>query len=58
MRKLAGARQALPDCVLRARIVCLSWEDLRVPAIAEELGCHEQTVRRWLLRFNAAGVDG
>jgi transposase len=27
-------------------------------AIAAEAGCHENTVRRWLHRFNAAGLDG
>jgi transposase len=58
IRKLAGARHAPADWILRARIVSLSWEGLRVPAIAEQLGCHEQTVRRWLVRFNADGVDG
>lgn len=58
IRKLAGARHAPADWILRASIVSLSWEGLRVPAIAEQLGCHEQTVRRWLVRFNTAGVDG
>lgn len=58
IRKLAGARHAPADWILRARIVSLSWEGPRVPAIAEQLGCHEQTVRRWLVRFNDAGVDG
>jgi transposase len=58
IRKLAGARHAPADWILRARIVSLSWKGLRVPAIAGQLGCHEQTVRRWLMRFNAAGVDG
>jgi transposase len=58
IRKLAGARHAPADWILRARIVSLSWKGLRVPVIAEQLGCHEQTVRRWLERFNAAGVDG
>lgn len=58
IRKLAGARHAPADWILRARIVSLSWNGLRVPVIAEQLGCHEQTVRRWLVRFNTAGVDG
>ncbi|WP_285859899.1 helix-turn-helix domain-containing protein [Kocuria rosea] len=58
IRKLAGARHAPADWILRARIVSLSWEGLCVPVIAEQLGCHEQTVRRWLERSNAAGVDG
>ena len=29
-----------------------------VPAIAARVGCHENTVRRWLHRFNAVGLDG
>jgi len=29
-----------------------------VPAIAVQLGCHEKKVRRWLHRFNAAGLAG
>src|SRR5437773_12485410 len=36
----------------------LSWDGLDVAAIAAEVGCHENTVRRWLHRFNAAGIDG
>src|SRR5574340_107009 len=58
IRRLAGARHAPADWIQRGRIVALSWDGLRVPAIADELGCHEQTVRRWLERFGAAGVDG
>ena len=38
--------------------MALSWDGLTVPAIAAEVGCHENTVRRWLHRFNAAGIDG
>jgi transposase len=26
-------------------------------AIAAEIGCHQNTVRRWLHRFNTAGID-
>ncbi len=58
IRRLAGARHAPADWVQRGRIIALSWDGLRVPAIAEQLGCHEQTVRRWLERFNAGGLDG
>jgi transposase len=29
-----------------------------VPQIAARLGCHAQTARRWLVRFNAEGLDG
>jgi transposase len=58
VRRLAGARHAPADWIERARIVALSWDGLAVPAIAAETGCHENTVRRWLHRFNAAGLDG
>ena len=58
IRQLAGARHAPADWIERARIVALSWDGLAVPAIAAEIGCHENTVRRWLHRLNAAGVDG
>ena len=58
IRGLAGARHAPGDWIERARIVTLSWDGLAVPAIAARVGCHENTVRRWLHRFNAAGVDG
>ena len=58
IRRLAGARHAPADWSDRARIVALSWDGLAVPAIAAETGCHQNTVRRWLHRFNAAGLEG
>ena len=58
IRRLAGARHAPADWIERARIVALSWDGLAVPAIAARTGRHENTVRRWLHRFNAAGLDG
>jgi len=58
VRRLAGARHAPADWIERARIIALSWDGLAVPAIAARIGCHENTVRRWLHRFNAAGIDG
>ena len=58
IRGLAGARHAPGDWIERARIVTLSWDGMTVPAIAAEVGCHQNTVRRWLQRFNAAGLDG
>ncbi|WP_018543149.1 helix-turn-helix domain-containing protein, partial [Streptomyces sp. MspMP-M5] len=51
--KLAGARKAPADLVMRARIVNLSWAGMRVSAIAAELGCGRKAVRWWLHRFNA-----
>jgi transposase len=56
--RLAGARHAPADWSERARIVTLSWGGLAVPAIAGRLGGHPNKVRRWLHRFNAAGIDG
>jgi transposase len=58
IRRLAGARHAPADWIARARIIALSWDGLAVPAIAAEVGCHQNSVRRWLHRFNAAGLDG
>jgi transposase len=58
VRRLAGARHAPADWSERARIVTLSWDGLGVAAIAEQLGCHENKVRRWLHRFNADGTGG
>jgi transposase len=58
IRRLAGARHAPADWSGRARIVALSWDGLAVPAIAAQASCHENTVRRWLHRFNADGIDG
>ena len=58
IRRLAGARHAPADWSERARIVALSWDGLAVAEIAARIGCHENKVRRWLHRFNAAGIDG
>ena len=58
VRRLAGARHAPADWTERARIVALSWDGLGVAAIAGQVGCHENKVRRWLHRFNAEGIDG
>jgi len=58
IRKLARSRHAPGDWIARARIISLSWQGLRTARIAEELGCHPQTVRRRLHRFNTEGIDG
>jgi transposase len=58
IRKLAGSRHAPGDWIRRARMIVLSWEGKRTAAIATELGCHVQTVRERLARFNADGLDG
>jgi transposase len=56
--KLAGARHAPGDWIRRAQIITGSWDGLGTTQIAERLGCHPQTVRERLHRFNAEGVDG
>jgi len=58
IRKLAGSQRAPDDRIRRARIVARSWDGRRTAAIAAELGCHPQTVRERMVRFNAAGLDG
>ena len=58
IRKLAGARHAPADWIRRARMIVLSWQGLHTTAIAAEQGCHPQTVRERLTRFNAEGLDG
>ncbi len=58
VRKLAGSRHAPGDWIRRARMVARSWDGLRTSAIAAELGCHQETVRERLTRFNAEGLDG
>src|SRR5919206_3926695 len=58
VRKLAGSRHAPGDWIRRARMIVRSWDGLRTSAIAAELGCHPETVRERLTRFNAAGLDG
>jgi transposase len=58
VRKVAGSRHAPGDWIRRARMIARSWDGLRTSAIATELGCHPQTVRERLQRFNAHGVEG
>jgi len=58
IRRLARSRLGPRDCILRARMVALSWDGHRVPDIAAELGCHPKTVRARLARFDADGLDG
>jgi transposase len=58
IRKLAGARHAPADWIRRAQMVTLSWDGLRVPAIAQALGCSQKAVRYRLARFAADGLDG
>jgi transposase len=58
VRKLANSRHAPADWIVRARMIARSWDGLRTRAIAQELGCHPQTVRERFHRFNEEGLDG
>lgn len=58
VRKLAGSRHGPADWILHARIVARSWDGERVEAIAQELQCNPQTVRRRLHRFDGEGIEG
>ncbi len=58
IRKLAASRHAPGDWIARARMVVRSWDGWRTSVIAAQLGCHPQTVRERLARFNAEGLDG
>ena len=58
IRKLAGARHAPADWIRRAQMIALSWDGLRVPAIAAALGCSQKAVCYRLARFAAEGLDG
>lgn len=58
IRKLARSRMAPMAVIVRAQMIVASWEGKRTTTIAEELGCHAQTVRNRLQRFNEAGLDG
>lgn len=58
LKPLAASRTAPACAVERASIVWSSHQGMRVPAIAQQLGLHEQTVRLWIGRFNAPGCPG
>ncbi len=58
VKRLAQSRTAAARLVERARIVWLSAQGWRVAAIAAEVGRGEDTVRTWLGRFSAAGLEG
>jgi transposase len=58
IERLAHSRTAEARLVERARIIWQAYQGLSVPAIARDLGLHAQTVRDWLKRFNAHGLEG
>lgn len=58
LEKLVRDRNTPQKVVWRSRIVLLSADGLRAPAIAVAVGKSELTVRRWRRRFLAKGVEG
>jgi len=58
IERLARSRTAPARTVERARIVLLSRQGDTVAAVAETLGVCQDTVRRWIHRFDRRGVDG
>jgi transposase len=58
VRKLAASRHGPADWIIHARMVALSWDGERAEAIAKQLQCSAQTVRRRLHRFDAEGSEG
>src|SRR5260370_31321686 len=58
VRKLAASRHGPADWIEHARMVVGSWEGGRVEAIATELHCSAQTVRRRWHRFDTEGIEG
>jgi transposase len=58
VKRLATSRTESARTVERARVVWLSREGKRVPAIARELRVSEGTVRLWIKRFSEHGLSG
>ncbi len=56
--KLAKSHHAPADWKFHAQMVLSSWASKTPNEIAAELGCHPQTVRIHLARFNVEGVAG
>jgi transposase len=56
--RLAHSRTEPARSVERAQIIWRARQGARVPAIARALGVCEATVRPWLTRFNAGGMEG
>lgn len=58
VRKLAHSVHAPADWIVHAQMVARSWDGRSTRQIAEELGCHPETVRTRLHAFNERGLDG
>lgn len=58
LQGIVGDRNSRATHVYRARIVLLAGDGLGSTRVAHAVGKSEPTVRRWLERFAAQGVDG
>ena len=58
LRRLAASQTAPVRLARRAAIILRSAQRQTVPSIAREVGVAARTVRVWVERFNAAGLDG
>jgi transposase len=58
VRKLAHSAHAPADWIVHAKMIVRSWDGLPTRQIAEDLGCHPETVRHRLHAFNECGLDG
>lgn len=58
LERLVRSRTESVRRVERARIIWQSSQGRTVPVIAADLGISERTVRLWVKRFNADGLDG
>ena len=58
IKKWSQSRTEEARLVERAKIVQLASAGRQVPEIAETLGSHEKTVRKWLKRFAEHGPSG
>ncbi len=56
--RLAQSRTAAVRLVERGRVLDLARQGQRVPAIAQALQVSQATIRFWLKRFNARGLEG
>jgi transposase len=58
VHKLAKSHHAPADWKTHAQMVMESWAGKTPDEIAAELGCHPQTVRVHVARFNKQGIQG
>jgi transposase len=58
IQRWASSRTAEARLVERAKVIRFAHEGRPGKAVAEELGLNPATVRKWLKRFNAKGLEG